>query len=106
MTDRVKELRVAGYADDTAICIGNRKMQARMLQVVSSFSRVSGLTLNIGKSVAIPLGEKGGKPTHEVTPTQSEEASLGSAREDRVQISEATRYLGLMVGEGSTVQAT
>ncbi|GMF38275.1 unnamed protein product [Phytophthora lilii] len=49
-------INVAGYADDTAIYLESSDLQDIALEIVNCFSAVSGLRLNIKKSVAIRLG--------------------------------------------------
>ncbi|EGZ08203.1 hypothetical protein PHYSODRAFT_306249 [Phytophthora sojae] len=47
---------MAGYADDTAVYVENGDKQHVVLEVVNKVSNYSGLHVNIGKSVALPLG--------------------------------------------------
>ncbi|KAL3664752.1 hypothetical protein V7S43_010499 [Phytophthora oleae] len=51
-----EKLKVAGFADDTAIYIADRGMQKEAIRAVGCFSDVSGLRLNVVKSTAIALG--------------------------------------------------
>lgn len=49
------DLKVVGYADDTAIYVDDARAQPAVLAVVKQFSQLSGLRVNIEKSVAFPL---------------------------------------------------
>ncbi|GMF46368.1 unnamed protein product [Phytophthora fragariaefolia] len=91
--DRGSHLKVAGYADDTAIYIQHRRMQDTAIRAVARFSAVSGLRLNVGKSAAIALGG-------------SDRDDAGRASDVEQQISETScvRYLGHIAGEGDTTE--
>jgi len=88
-----RALKVAGYADGTAIYIAHCSMQRAALAAVSKFSAVSGLRLNIKKSVAINLG-------HPQQPQTAEEQGNTGA----VQVSQSSRYLGHIAGSADTVE--
>ncbi|KAE8997012.1 hypothetical protein PR001_g19701 [Phytophthora rubi] len=98
MDDRgeVSEIRAAGYADDTAIYIQHIRMQGAAIQAVARFSAVSGLNLNVKKSVAINLGCSS-------TTAEKEDASSVQT-ETEVMARDSTRYLGHVAGAGNTTE--
>lgn len=96
----VTPLKVSGYADDTAIYIAHKSMQATALLAVKKFSAVSGLKLNVQKSVAIDLGmdandgeKTGEQDDSEATPTYQQP----------VESTTTARYLGHIAGAGDTI---
>ncbi|RAW30770.1 hypothetical protein PC110_g12871 [Phytophthora cactorum] len=89
-------LKIAGYADDTAIYIAHKKMQEAVLAAVERFSRFAGLRLNVHKSVAIRLGR-------EIAESGEENSTCGSSEQETIPTSEESRYLGHLAGEGDTV---
>ncbi|POM81527.1 Hypothetical protein PHPALM_488 [Phytophthora palmivora] len=89
----VVRLDVAGYADDSAIYLADKSMQAEAILAVGRFSAVSGLCLNVKKSAAIALGrgpeEIQGEPDHH--------------RQEVPQV-QSTRYLGHIAGSGNITE--
>jgi hypothetical protein len=100
----IAELKAAGYADDTAIYIAHRSMQKAAIRAVQRFSLVSGLRLNVQKSVAINLARK----VSEVENNDAEqEAGRGQQAQEEgpaVQETSSTRYLGHIVGDLTIVK--
>nr|CAI72277.1 reverse transcriptase precursor, putative [Phytophthora infestans] len=88
-----EEIQVAGYADDTAIYIANSSMQRIALGVVQTFSDVSGLRLNLKKSVALQLW----------TPTSMNKQAGEEA--DPLEVVKETRCLGHITGPEDTTQS-
>jgi hypothetical protein len=88
-----RPLTVAGYADDTAIYIANATMQQAALRAVRSFSDVSGLRLNVKKSVAINLGNMDLATVPVETGGQKAVTTVSS-----------TRYLGHIAGNADTTE--
>lgn len=91
---RDAELRVAGYADDTAIYVESKHMQAAAIAAVGRFSSVSGLMLNVKKSAAISLC---GQEDMEMDENEI-------APQDNLMMEEtgSTRYLGHVAGVSDT----
>ncbi|KAE9270712.1 hypothetical protein PR003_g30735, partial [Phytophthora rubi] len=102
-------LQVAGYADDTAMYILNKNMQATAIGAVKRFSAVSGLKLNVKKSAAINLGQDQAEVAASNTDEQAnpKEVHINGAveQEDGSSVDEtnSTRYLGHIAGSGDTV---
>ncbi|KAE8910880.1 hypothetical protein PF005_g15599 [Phytophthora fragariae] len=86
-----QQLKVAGYADDTAIYIADRSMQAEAIRAVARFSAVSGLMLNVGKCAAIRLGEV-------------KEGDTGELDQQQIAETASLRYLGHVAGTGDTTE--
>lgn len=91
---REQELRIAGYADDTALYLRGAGTTAVVLGELSSFGQASGLKVNIGKSVVLPLGDS----ERENTTTM-----LGAL--SRLQSGATCRYLGIQAGATGTETA-
>jgi hypothetical protein len=98
---QVKQLRVAGYADDTAIYIIESSMQAAALRVVRSFSAVSGLRLNVKKSAALNLAPHRAEEQPARNGADTETIERAAAE---VEVTESVRYLGHIAGTGDTTQ--
>ncbi|GMF29166.1 unnamed protein product [Phytophthora fragariaefolia] len=103
-------IRVAGYADDTAIYIAHKNMQEAAIVAVTKFSRVSGLKRNVQKSAAIRLGlEEPQDDDATVTTTGGTRTGAGELTAgvpQPVEVTPTTRYLGHLAGAGSTVKLT
>ncbi|GMF42294.1 unnamed protein product [Phytophthora fragariaefolia] len=101
-------IRVAGYADDTAIYIAHKNRQEAAIAAVTKISRVSGLKLNVQKSAAIRLGlEEPQDDDATVTSTGGTSAGAGELTAgvpQPVEVTSTTRYLGHLAGAGSTVK--
>ena len=85
---------VRGYADDTAMVLQQwRTHWPAIQQIFTRFAAVSGLDLNIGKTVLIPLGDES---------CEAVRASLAAAGDLWMDIEVARwgRYLGFAVGPG------
>ncbi|KAE9281760.1 hypothetical protein PR003_g27585 [Phytophthora rubi] len=81
------ELRVAGYADDTAAFVRHTKDIPIVMRVLDTFGKASGLQINTGKTMVIALHPRGPQP--------------GMTLPDSLvfqKTKEACRYLGLQVG--------
>ncbi|KAE9287458.1 hypothetical protein PR003_g26046 [Phytophthora rubi] len=91
--DRGIHLKVAGYADATAIYIQHRRMQDTAIRAVARFSAVSGLRLNVGKSAAIALGG-----------SDKDDAGKAAGVEQQIAETSCVRYLGHIAGEGDTTE--
>jgi hypothetical protein len=56
--DKVEEeVNISQYADDATVILGNASDTDRALDIVTRFGMVSGLILNLEKTVGIPLGQ-------------------------------------------------
>jgi hypothetical protein len=86
-------LKVAGYADDTAIYVADSRMQDAALRVVHHFSAVSGLKLNVKKSAVINIWDS----------EPAEHAGLKD-RSGLVESMQCTRYLGHIAGSADTTE--
>jgi len=95
----VKQLKVAGYADDTAIYIAKRRMQAAAIRTVKAFSAVSGLKLNVKKSAAINLAHGGAGGAQAAVVSMAGEAENEGGQVAEI---ESVRYLGHIAGAGDT----
>jgi hypothetical protein len=95
------ELRVPGYADDTAIYISQKSMQEAAIRAVSSLSAVSGLKLNVKKSVVINLGRSDGEDAAAEPDAISSNGGKAEEESTVVQVCATTRYLGHIVGDSS-----
>lgn len=83
------ELRIAGYADDTAVYLQNYTAIPALLQVLDRFGDASGLVVNRAKSTVLGLArviEECGQLT-------------------QVEATATVRYLGIQVGHGDEVAA-
>jgi ribonuclease HI len=100
---KIAELWAAGYADDTAIYIAHRSMQQVAIAAVQRFSAVSGLRLNVKKSVAINLARTDSKDDKEGV--EQERNGEDTTEEDGVAVkaNSTTRYLGHIVGGTTNV---
>ncbi|GMF14996.1 unnamed protein product [Phytophthora fragariaefolia] len=87
----LRPLKVAGYADDTAIYIAHKAMQKIALQAVRRFSSVSGLKLNMQKSAALQLGK--GNDIGDEQQTHDDEQVHNEANSCEVETTRSTRYL-------------
>ena len=54
--ENTKEIRITQYADDTCLFLKNLNQIQNSLDIIKSFSSVSGLTLNITKTEGLTLG--------------------------------------------------
>ncbi|KAE8984448.1 hypothetical protein PR001_g23170 [Phytophthora rubi] len=81
------ELRVAGYADDTAAFVRHPRDIPLLLQALETFGNASGLQINTSKTMVIAL-HPDGPQSHMHLPSQLQ-------FQDRTA---ASRYLGLLVG--------
>ncbi|KAE8984135.1 hypothetical protein PR001_g23257 [Phytophthora rubi] len=99
-----RQLKAAGYADDTAIYIADKSMQATAIAAVARFSAASGLQLNVGKSAAISLG-RGSADTESPEDIDWAENGdgVGEGHNEIAEI-ETTRYLGHIAGNVDTVK--
>lgn len=99
------QLKIAGYADDTAINIRHHQMQTAVVRAVGRFSRVSGLMLNVRKSAAIALGRKEiGSEIRGDTNIDTTQDRGGS--DQVVPATDSARYLGHIAGnEGAAEEA-
>ncbi|GMF32930.1 unnamed protein product [Phytophthora fragariaefolia] len=98
----LRQLRVAGYADDTAIYIMHKRMQTAAISTVKELSDVSGLKLNVGKSAALHPAEQGDSgDTSELRKATSEQPGPPDWK-DPVTFTRSTRYLGHLMGTGNT----
>lgn len=80
------DLRVSGFADDTAIYLNDSNAIPKVVEVLQRFGDVSGLRVNLSKSICVPLGTTDGiwsEPTHGI-PT--------------LRHGDSCRYLGIQVG--------
>lgn len=92
-TEQSFELKNCGYADDTAVYCGDVKQIEHALCALDAFSSVSGLHVNRGKSIVLPLKgttELGLAPIHGFR-------VLGA--------DDHCRYLGIEVGSADTREA-
>ncbi|GMF59556.1 unnamed protein product [Phytophthora fragariaefolia] len=96
----LRPLKVAGYADDTAIYIAHKAMQKIALQAVRRFSAVSGLKLNVQKSAALQLGK--GNEIGDEQQTHDDEQIHKEDNSCEVETTRSTRYLGHTAGSGDT----
>ncbi|KAE8904371.1 hypothetical protein PF003_g11658 [Phytophthora fragariae] len=83
------ELRVAGYADDTAVYLSSAAEVHRLREITRQFGQASGLQLNEGKTIAIALHKDGPNPETQLPTTMKFQGHGVSAR-----------YLGIHVGSG------
>ncbi|GMG15426.1 unnamed protein product [Phytophthora fragariaefolia] len=87
------ELRVSGYADDTAAFIRHPEDIPQLMRILEMFGRASGLQINSGKTIVIALHHKGTQP-HMILPEPLHYQDP----------QEPSRYLGIYVG--SSVKAS
>jgi len=101
----VKQLKVAGYADDTAIYIAHKRSQQAAITTVHKCSAVSGLKLTVTKSAALNLVEEG--TLGDSTNSGQGEALVTSQGADQEIVKKASsvRYLGHIAGTGCTMEA-
>jgi endonuclease/exonuclease/phosphatase family metal-dependent hydrolase len=83
------ELRIAGYADDTAIYLVDCSMQDAAIAAVHRFSAYSGLRVNLKKLVAIKLTTISRGGSLETVP-----GGQSTATQQQVPIVNIARYLG------------
>lgn len=81
------ELRVSGYADDTAAFVRDPADIPRLMQDLNTFGKASGLTINADKTMVIALHPRGPNPDIKLP----NELKYQNA-------SDACRYLGRQVG--------
>ncbi|GMF63775.1 unnamed protein product [Phytophthora fragariaefolia] len=97
----VRMLKVAGYADDTAIYISSHALQRTAIRTLSMFSAVSGLQLSIRKSVALNLVEEAADD--DSGDDRKSGADMMEQKGDVVVSAASTRYFGHIAGSGNTV---
>jgi hypothetical protein len=102
--DRVKQLKVAGYADDTAIYVADRRMPGVAIRAVQRLSAVSGLKLNVRKSAAVDLGGIANEEGDRRNTTTQEGATLSGGEDAAVKVAECTKYLGHIAGVSDTTE--
>ncbi|KAE9361865.1 hypothetical protein PF008_g618 [Phytophthora fragariae] len=99
-------LKVAGYADDTAIYVAHRNMQKKVIEAVHQFSAIAGLKLNVQTSAAIDIGCNRREETEEGDDEQLEDAGQTPMRDEVdttvIEPTDTVRYLGHIAGSGDS----
>ncbi|KAF1322066.1 reverse transcriptase, partial [Globisporangium splendens] len=87
------DLRVSGFADDTAIYLNDSAAIPKVVEVLQRFGDVSGLRVNLSKSICVPLG------------TTDETRSDATHGIPILRGGDSCRYLGIRVGTSDSSDA-
>ena len=90
--DHDKEVTIVAYADDTTVYVAHASQLERVRRLLDDFAQVSGLSINVHKSIAIPFGRS----------DDAEWTTQFAVPAD----GDVTRYLGVQVGRGVDGTAT
>ncbi|CAI5741314.1 unnamed protein product [Hyaloperonospora brassicae] len=85
-------VKVCGYPDDTAVYVRSPEDVAEVMQALARFGEASVLKINAAKAMAVPLFDGA-----TIDPELLHDVLL-------LQAGERCRYLGVLIGEGSTVK--
>ncbi|TYZ66518.1 hypothetical protein PybrP1_006591, partial [[Pythium] brassicae (nom. inval.)] len=95
------ELKVCGYADDTALYVAERNNVTHALAELARFSEASELEVNHTKSVAVPVTWHHGRLSMETDEPESTRRALAELEGIPVLGDTAScRYFGIRVGLG------
>lgn len=91
--DRTTEIKVSGYANDTAVYLQVREAVEHVAAIMDEFAGVSGLTTNRAKSMVVELDPRGSE-----LPLDTHGLTLLAQRDH-------CRYLGVLVGQQDAAAA-